>query len=67
MNNRIQECLVDEIRRQLDAELFKLKLDMISRINVYGESDYDQGFLDALDKMEEKVENIIRYFETVEV
>lgn len=59
--NQLQTVLVDSIRRELDSKLFQVKVNFAKKKEPI--SEFDSGYLQALEDVEDKIEEVIRYFE----
>lgn len=62
---KLQLVLVQEIQKRLDNALFSAKVNLIKE----GQepSEFEKGFIEALNHMEGEIEDIFRYFEVYDI
>jgi hypothetical protein len=58
-----QDKLINEIKKQLETELFKLRMNIMEKSIEDGYDDFDHGYLRGLQAIEERIESVVRHFE----
>lgn len=56
---KTRDQLLQDTKKHLEAELFKLKMRITEKLYENGYDDFDYGYLRAIEAMEERVDKII--------